>query len=103
MATKKTVSKANPYFKVSLGSVAKKWNPMRKADLKRTIINKQIMLQNAREDYNTLTKQWLKATPNQNRAKDKSSINLNRIATNNNIKSLMKEIKSLNKTAQKRK
>jgi hypothetical protein len=76
---------------------------MKKSDVKRTITNKQIMLQDAREDYNTLTKKWLKATPNQDRTKDKASINLNRIAANNKIKSLEKEIKSIKKTASKRK
>jgi hypothetical protein len=74
---------------------------MRNADLKGTITNKQIMLQDAREDYNALTEKWLKATPNQDRTKDKASINLNRIATNNNIKSLTNEIKSLKKQQRK--
>ena len=86
----------------SLWSVASnKW--MKKSDVERTITNKQIMLQNAKEDYNDLTRKWKKATPNQDRTKDKTSINLNRITTNNKIKSLEKEIKSIKKTAQKRK
>ena len=94
----------NKYLSKSLWSVANMWKKaMKKSDLKRTIINKQIMLQDAREDYNALTRRWLKATPNSDRTKDKSSLHLNRIATHKKIDSLTKEIKSLNKTAQKRK
>ena len=91
---------ANP-IKSSLKSVASnKW--MKKSDVKRTMTNKQIMLQDAREDYNALTKKWLKATPNQDRTKDKASINLKRIDTDKKIRALTKEIKSINKTAKKR-
>lgn len=102
MATlRKSTSPKNALSK-SLGAVASnKW--MKKSDVKRTITNKQIMLQNAKEDYNDLTRKWKKATPNQDRTKDKTSINLNRITTNNKIKSLTKEIKSIKKTAKKRK
>ena len=56
MATKKTVSKANPYFKVSLGSVAKKWNPMRKVDVKKSYNINKLNIEQANDDLMRVSK-----------------------------------------------